>query len=102
MPLTLPSFAKINWKLEILGRRADGYHEVRTVLQTISLADTLTFAEISEGIHLTCQDPGIPVDGTNLIERAAAQVYLGDRAQEGRSDQPGEADSDCGRSRRRK
>jgi 4-diphosphocytidyl-2-C-methyl-D-erythritol kinase len=34
--LTPPSFAKINWTLEVLGRRPDGYHELRTLLQTIS------------------------------------------------------------------
>lgn len=70
--LTLPSFAKINWNLQILGRRADGYHEVRTVLQTITLADALHFAVSDESeISLSCDDPQIPVDGRNLVVRAA-------------------------------
>ena len=73
MLITLPSFAKINWKLEVLGRRVDGYHEVRTILQTISLTDTLTIEEQSSGIDFTCGAPDVPVDVTNLVLRAATQ-----------------------------
>ncbi len=70
--LTLPSFAKINWNLQILGKRADSYHEVRTVLQTITLADALHFAVSNDAeISLSCDDPQIPVDGRNLVMRAA-------------------------------
>lgn len=70
--LSLPSFAKINWRLEILGKRPDGYHEVRTLLQTISLHDDLHF-EISEDdtVSLFCDDPEIPTDNHNLVVRAA-------------------------------
>ena len=70
--LKLPSFAKINWCLHILGKRSDGYHEVVTVLQTISLRDELTFTVDTEdsAISLTCDDPSIPTDNTNLIMRA--------------------------------
>ena len=70
--LKLPSFAKINWTLRIFGRRPDGYHEVATLLQTISLCDELTF-ELRDDreISLTCNDPEIPVDDSNLIVQAA-------------------------------
>jgi 4-diphosphocytidyl-2-C-methyl-D-erythritol kinase len=70
--LRLPSFAKINWLLQILGKRADGYHEILTVLQTISLSDELTFdlRENSEVI-LHCDDAAIPTDNSNLIIKAA-------------------------------
>ncbi|HEX5966823.1 MAG TPA: 4-(cytidine 5'-diphospho)-2-C-methyl-D-erythritol kinase [Pyrinomonadaceae bacterium] len=70
--LKLPSFAKINWTLRIFGRRPDGYHEVATLLQTISLCDELTF-ELREDqeISLTCDDADIPVDDPNLVIRAA-------------------------------
>jgi 4-diphosphocytidyl-2-C-methyl-D-erythritol kinase len=71
MILTLPSFAKINWTLEILGRRADGYHELRTLLQTVSLADELTFEPAERGIEIACNHPGVPCDETNLAHRAA-------------------------------
>lgn len=70
--LKLPSFAKINLTLRILGRRPDGYHEVVTILQSVSLCDELVFElRDDERIVLTCDDPAIPVDETNLIVRAA-------------------------------
>jgi 4-diphosphocytidyl-2-C-methyl-D-erythritol kinase len=70
--LSLPSFAKINWSLEILGIRPDGYHEVRTLLQTISLHDDLHFELSGDGsITLDCGQPDIPTDDENLIVRAA-------------------------------
>ena len=70
--LSLPSFAKINWFLRILGRRADGYHELITVLQTVSLCDELTFDLRDDGaIVLTCDDAQIPTDSSNLIVKAA-------------------------------
>ena len=68
----LPSFAKINWHLRILGKRADGYHELITVLQTISLHDELSFNlrdDITIALH--CDDPEIPTDQTNLVVKAA-------------------------------
>ena len=69
--LKLPSFAKINWILRILGRRPDGYHEVATVLQSVSLCDELVFElRDDDRIVLACADPAIPVDETNLIVRA--------------------------------
>jgi 4-diphosphocytidyl-2-C-methyl-D-erythritol kinase len=70
--LKLPSFAKINWTLRVAGRRPDGYHEVATVLQSISLCDELTF-ELREDnvLSLTCDDPAIPTDDSNLVARAA-------------------------------
>src|SRR5438045_4142221 len=72
MTFSLPSFAKINWTLEVLGRRADGYHELRTLLQTISLCDELRFTRLERGIEITCNVPDVPCDETNLAYRAAA------------------------------
>ena len=73
--LSLPSFAKINRHLQVLGKRSDGYHEVLTVLQTVSLCDELTFRLRDDGnIVLTCDDPGIPTDDTNLIVKAAVAL----------------------------
>src|SRR5262249_39142868 len=76
MPLTLPSFAKINWTLEILGKRPDGYHEVRTLLQTVSVADDLTFELTVQGITVNSDHPEVPCAETNLVNRAAK--FLGD------------------------
>jgi 4-diphosphocytidyl-2-C-methyl-D-erythritol kinase len=67
------SYAKINWALRITGRRADGFHDLETVFQTISLHDELTFL-LSDGLSLTCDDPSIPVDESNLVLRAARAV----------------------------
>lgn len=70
--LTLPSFAKINLSLRILGKRTDGYHEIRTVLQTISLHDELRFEQAgSPEVTLSCSDSAVPSDDSNLIVRAA-------------------------------
>jgi 4-diphosphocytidyl-2-C-methyl-D-erythritol kinase len=74
MKLTLPSFAKINWTLEILGKRPDGYHEVRTLLQTVNVADELTFELTGQGISVHCDHPEVPCDETNLAYRAAKSL----------------------------
>lgn len=68
--MQVASHAKINWSLRITGKRKDGFHELETLFQLISLHDTLTFRE-SDRLTLTCDDPSIPTDETNLIIRAA-------------------------------
>lgn len=73
--LTLAAHAKINLFLDVVGRRADGYHDIESVMQTVSLADTVTVS-VLEGrgepmISLTVSDPRIPSDGRNLAWRAA-------------------------------
>lgn len=70
---SLPSFAKINLLLRILGKRYDGFHELFTVYQTISLYDTISF-EKSDSLKLTCNDPSIMVDRGNLILKAAFRL----------------------------
>ncbi|MGB7209408.1 MAG: 4-(cytidine 5'-diphospho)-2-C-methyl-D-erythritol kinase [Pyrinomonadaceae bacterium] len=70
MSFTLPSFAKLNLDLRVLGKRDDGYHELFTVFQTVSLCDDISFAE-GCSIELTCSDPRIPTDDWNLIVKAA-------------------------------
>lgn len=72
-PLILPSFAKINLDLRIAAKRTDGYHDIATVFQSVSLADTITF-EKAETTSLTCSDPAIPTDGRNLIIKAAQSL----------------------------
>jgi 4-diphosphocytidyl-2-C-methyl-D-erythritol kinase len=69
----MKSYAKINWSLRITGKRADGFHDLETVFQTISLHDELTFTP-SDSLSLTCDDATIPVDDTNLVLRAARLV----------------------------
>jgi 4-diphosphocytidyl-2-C-methyl-D-erythritol kinase len=69
------AFAKINRSLRVLGTRSDGYHELRTIFQSITLHDTLTVRAIRGPFRLTCDDPACPVDDTNLIARAAAAMW---------------------------
>ncbi len=63
---------KVNLLLNILGRRADGFHELETVLQPVQVFDRLSFARSGHGIQLSCDAPGLPTDGRNLAYRAAA------------------------------
>lgn len=67
------SYAKINWALRITGKRADGYHDIETLFQTISLCDTITLMS-SDSYTITCDDPDVPCDETNLIMRAARAI----------------------------
>jgi 4-diphosphocytidyl-2-C-methyl-D-erythritol kinase len=69
--LTLNSPAKINLFLQILSRRADGYHELASLFQAIDLMDTLHFS-LADDDRLTCTDPLLPRDDSNLILKAAA------------------------------
>jgi 4-diphosphocytidyl-2-C-methyl-D-erythritol kinase len=72
LTLTIPAFAKINLGLRVLGRRDDGYHELDTVFQTVSLHDTLEFSLLREpNIVLSSNDRSLPVDEGNLVMRAA-------------------------------
>ncbi|HVQ74220.1 MAG TPA: 4-(cytidine 5'-diphospho)-2-C-methyl-D-erythritol kinase [Candidatus Binatia bacterium] len=68
--LVLRTPAKVNLALEILGKRADGYHEISTVLQAVDLFDRLT-VEDAEDLSLICSDPDLPTDDGNLVMRAA-------------------------------
>ncbi len=70
----LKSYAKINLFLEILDKRADGYHEVAMVLQSVGLFDQIRLKLIEEGIYLTCNHPQVPLDNSNLAIRAAQLV----------------------------
>jgi len=69
------AFAKINRSLEVLGVRPDGFHELRTVFQSIALHDTLAIRAVPGAFQLTCDDPGCPADRSNLVWRAAEQVW---------------------------
>ncbi|MDD5542515.1 MAG: 4-(cytidine 5'-diphospho)-2-C-methyl-D-erythritol kinase [Acidobacteriia bacterium] len=66
------SFAKVNLGLKIVGRRRDGYHDIQTLFQTVTLHDRLRFARLRTGkIDFTCNDPRVPRNSENLIVRAA-------------------------------
>jgi len=67
--------AKVNLDLRVLGTRPDGYHELRTVFQSIALHDTITAQEKAGPFVLKCRTPGVPLDDRNLVWRAAAALW---------------------------
>ena len=71
--IELSAAAKVNLALEVLGRRADGYHEVVTVMQTVELSDRIVL-EDAEPLELRTTSPGIPTDTSNLALRAAVAL----------------------------
>jgi 4-diphosphocytidyl-2-C-methyl-D-erythritol kinase len=70
--LRVRAFAKVNLGLKIVGKRFDGYHEIRTVFQTLALHDGLeiSLCRRRRGIVVECDDPTIPVGRNNLVYRA--------------------------------
>lgn len=69
------AYAKINLTLAVGEKRPDGYHEVVSVMQRVSLCDTLTAEQTREGITLTCSDPALPSGEENLAHRAASLFF---------------------------
>jgi 4-diphosphocytidyl-2-C-methyl-D-erythritol kinase len=72
MRLKKKSPCKVNLLLNILGRRADGFHELETVMQPVNFCDELVFERGGNGIQLSCSEKSLPVDSKNLVFRAAA------------------------------
>lgn len=72
MSLTVPARAKINLHLKVLFPRPDGYHEIRTIFQTVALADTIHLRPRPDGrIRFACDRPTAPADDSNLCVQAA-------------------------------
>ncbi|MFH1542499.1 MAG: 4-(cytidine 5'-diphospho)-2-C-methyl-D-erythritol kinase [bacterium] len=69
--MRLRAFAKINLSLKILGLRPDGFHEIESLMQSVSLHDVITISPISSGIEVTCDNPMVPVGPENLVYKAA-------------------------------
>ena len=75
MKITRKAYAKINLGLDVTGKRADGYHIVRMIMQNVDLFDTLDFEDNDTGeIVLTASSPKIPTDESNLICKVAEQL----------------------------
>ena len=72
--MRISSYAKINLGLRILGKRPDGYHEIETIFQQISLKDELDIEPTDKGISLDCSPPVCPTDETNLVFKAAREL----------------------------
>jgi 4-diphosphocytidyl-2-C-methyl-D-erythritol kinase len=85
--LLLKPSAKINLILRVGAARRDGYHDVRTLLQSIALSDTLTVTARRGPFSLAVRSPGVPDDRTNLVWKAADALW----AAAGRDGQPRDA-----------
>ncbi|HET7219937.1 MAG TPA: 4-(cytidine 5'-diphospho)-2-C-methyl-D-erythritol kinase [Vicinamibacterales bacterium] len=69
------AYAKVNLDLRVLGTRPDGFHELRTVFQSIALHDTLLCAIRPGPFTIKCRNPAIPLDESNLVWKAAAALW---------------------------
>jgi 4-diphosphocytidyl-2-C-methyl-D-erythritol kinase len=83
MTLEKQSPCKVNLLLNILGKRADGFHELETVMHPVRVFDRLSFARGGHGIQLTCSEPHLPTDARNLAYRAAELFLKAARIQDG-------------------
>ena len=68
------AYAKINLTLDVYPKRDDGYHDLKSVMQSVSLCDTVTMRR-SDGIFLTCSDKSLPCDERNLAYKAAKLFF---------------------------
>ena len=69
--LEIAAHAKINLSLDVLGKRKDGYHDLRMIMQTVGLHDTVQLEAVRGGISLVCNSRWVPQDGTNVAWKAA-------------------------------
>lgn len=80
--LVLSAAAKVNLALEVLGKRADGYHELATVMQAVDLSDRVVLEE-AERVEVRVTAGDVPGDGTNLAARAAVALATAAGVEEG-------------------
>ena len=74
MRCTKKAYAKINLTLDVVARRADGYHDLKSVMQSVSLCDVLTFTRRENGFSMT-SNGDLPCDERNLVFRAAKAYF---------------------------
>ena len=74
-PLELKAYAKVNLGIDVIGKRPDGYHEVRMIMQTVKLYDRITMEKNDSGnIILSTHLPYLPVNEKNLVYRAIDMI----------------------------
>lgn len=72
--VVIKAMAKVNLGLDVLRRRENGYHDVKMIMQTVNLYDTLTLAKADEGIVITTNTGELPLNEDNLIYKAAKLI----------------------------
>ncbi len=76
MEIRLKAPAKINLSLDVLGKRPDGYHELATVMQAVSLFDEITLTDNDSGkVTISCDYEGVPCDDRNICAKAAYKFF---------------------------
>jgi len=80
MVLSSKAFAKINLYLDVTGIRDNGYHNIKSIMQTVSLHDTVTMESLdadedTRNIFLTCSEPAVPTGEKNIAYKAAAAFF---------------------------
>ena len=83
MTLEEKSPCKVNLLLNILGKRADGFHELESIMHPVNVCDRLEFSRGGSGIQLTCSDPALPTGDQNLVYRASAAFLREIQSKEG-------------------
>lgn len=73
--IQLSAYAKINLGLDVIRRLENGYHEVRMIMQTVDICDSLTLRKTESGIRLTVEGSGVPADENNLVCKAARLMF---------------------------
>lgn len=68
--MLIKAYAKINISLDVVGKREDGYHLLKMIMQNIDLYDLLNFDKINKGINITCNKNYVPTDERNLVYKA--------------------------------
>jgi len=72
--LKLKAYAKINLSLKVLAKRPDGYHEIESIMQSVSLYDLVSLETVSSGVHLTTNTSQLTNDNKNLAYKAAKTI----------------------------
>ncbi len=83
MSLQLKSPCKVNLILNILGKRADGFHELETVMQPVDFCDELFFERGGNSVELACNEKTLPTDSKNLVHRAATSFLTAAKISDG-------------------
>jgi len=73
--MLVKAYGKINISLDVVGKREDGYHLLKMIMQNVDLYDSLSFQKCNKGINISCNKPYIPTDEKNLVYKAT-QLFM--------------------------